>query len=103
MKIAAFLNTNGGVLLIGVEDDLNVIGIDITDYPTFSDSDKKDAFLKHFDNLLAKYLGNDFNSIVDIKIESIDGRKVAKICVKGKALEPVFLNQKGKPDEFYIR
>jgi type I restriction enzyme R subunit len=102
-NIAAFLNTNGGVLLIGVEDDLNVIGIDTTDYPTFSDSDKKDAFLKHFDNLLAKYLGNDFNSIVDIKIESIDGRKVAKICVKGKALEPVFLNQKGKPDEFYIR
>jgi len=53
-NIAAFLNTNGGVLLVRVEDDLNVIGIDTTDYPTFKDSDKKDAFLKHFDNLLAK-------------------------------------------------
>jgi type I restriction enzyme R subunit len=102
-NIAAFLNTNGGVLLIGVEDDLNVIGIDTTDYPTFKESDKNDAFLKHFDNLLGKFLGNDLNGIVDISIEDISGRKVAKICVKKKAPEPVFLNQKGKPEEFYIR
>lgn len=102
-NIAAFLNTNGGVLLIGVEDNLNVIGIDTTDYPTFKDSDKNDAFLKHFDNLLAKFLGNDFNSIVGIIIESIDGKKVAKICVKEKAPEPVFLNINGKSEEFYIR
>jgi len=43
---------------------------------------------------LLNYLGNHFNSIVDIKIESIEGKKVVKICVKGKAPEPVFLNQK---------
>lgn len=102
-NIAAFLNTDGGVLLIGVEDNLNVIGIDTTDYLTFKDADKKDAFLKHFDNLLGKFLGNDFNSSVGIKIEEIGGNKVAKICVKGKAPEPVFLNQKGKAEEFYIR
>jgi type I restriction enzyme R subunit len=102
-NIAAFLNTEGGVLLVGVEDNLNIIGIDTTDYPTFKDSDKKDAFLKHFDNLLGKFLGNDFNSIVDIKIESVEGKIVAKVCVKGKAPEPVFLNQKGKAEEFYIR
>jgi len=102
-NIAAFLNTNGGVLLIGVEDDLNVIGIDTTDYPTFKESDKNDAFLKHFDNLLGKFLGNDLNSIVEINLEDVSGRKVAKICVKKKASEPVFLNQKGKSEEFYIR
>ncbi|CAN0603815.1 unnamed protein product, partial [Ectocarpus sp. 12 AP-2014] len=76
---------------------------DTTDYPTFKDSDKNDAFLKHFDNLLGKFLGNDFNSIVDINLEDVSGRKVAKICVKKKASEPVFLNQRGKTEEFYIR
>ena len=40
---------------------------------------------------------------MDISIESIDAKKVAKICIKEKAHDPVFLNQKGKPDEFYIR
>ena len=102
-NIAAFLNTDGGVLLIGVEDDLNIIGIDTTDYPTFKGGDKKDEFLKHFDNLLEKFLGNDFNALVDVKIETISNREVAKICVKKKAPEPVFLYQKGKPDAFYIR
>ncbi|SNY99561.1 DEAD/DEAH box helicase family protein [Flagellimonas pacifica] len=102
-NIAAFLNTNGGILLIGVEDNFNIIGINTTDFPTFKDDDKKDAFLKHFDNLLAKFLGNHFNSLVNIEIENIGENAVAKICIKKKAPEPVFLNQKGKQDEFYIR
>lgn len=102
-NIAAFLNTNGGALLIGVEDNGNIIGLDETDYSTFKDNDKKDAFLKHFDNLLAKYLGNEFNSIVQVEIQDVSGKKVAKICVKKKAPEPTFLNQKNKPEEFYIR
>lgn len=102
-NIAAFLNTTGGVLLIGVEDDGNVLGLDETDYSTFKEVDKKDAFLKHFDNLLEKYLGNDFNSLVQVDIQDLSGKKVAKICVKKKAPEPTFLNQKGKTEEFYIR
>lgn len=102
-NIAALLNTDGGILLLGVEDDKNIIGLDDTDYPTFKDYDKRDAFLKHFDNLLGKFLGNSFNSLVEINIESISNKKVAKVCVKKKAPEPVFLKQKGKSDEFYIR
>lgn len=102
-NIAAFLNTNGGVILIGVEDNGNIIGLDETDYLTFKDNDKKDAFLKHFDNLLEKFLGNDFNSLVQVDVQEVAGKKVAKICIKKKAPEPTFLNQKGKTEEFYIR
>jgi hypothetical protein len=86
-----------------VEDDGNVLGLDETDYSTFKEVDKKDAFLKHFDNLLEKFLGNDFNSLVQVDIQDLKGKKVAKICVKKKAPEPTFLNQKGKAEEFYIR
>jgi len=102
-NIAGFLNTNGGVLLIGVEDDGNIIGLDETDYKTFKDYDKKDAFLKHFDNLVGKFIGNSYNSIIDIQIIESSGKKVAKICIKKKSHEPVFLKQKGKDDAFYIR
>ncbi len=102
-NIAAFLNTNGGVILVGVEDNRNVIGLENTDYPTFKKEDKKDEFLKHFDNLFGKLLGNGYNSLVDISIESVSGEKVAKICIKKKASEPVFLTPKGKDEEFYIR
>lgn len=102
-NIAALLNTEGGVLLLGVEDNKNILGLDETDYKTFKDYDKRDSFLKHFDNLLGKFLGNSFNSIVEINIEDISDKKVAKVCIKKKAPEPVFLKQKGKDDEFFIR
>ena len=102
-NIAGFLNTNGGVILVGVEDDRNIIGLEETDYLTFKDDDKKDAFLKHFDNLVGKFIGDSFNSIIDIQIVEVSDKKVAKVCVKKKAPEPVFLKQKGKEDAFYIR
>ena len=102
-NIAAFLNTNGGVILVGVEDNRNVIGLDFTDYLTFKKPDKKDEFLKHFDNLFGKLLGNGYNSLVEISIEDVKGKKVAKINIKKKASEPVFLKSKGKDEEFYIR
>lgn len=102
-NIAAFLNTNGGVILVGVEDNRNVIGLDATDYLTFKKVDKKDEFLKHYDNLFGKLLGNGCNTLVEISIEDVKGKKVAKINIKKKASEPVFLNSKGNDDEFYIR
>lgn len=101
-NIAAFLNTNGGVLLIGVEDNKNIIGLEATDYPSFKKDDKKDEFLKHFDNLMGKFLGDGYNSIVEVSIEEAEGNKVAKVCVKKRASEPVFIQYKGK-EEFYIR
>jgi len=106
-NIAAFLNTEGGTLLIGVEDDGNIIGLEDTDYHTFKDSDKRDAFLKHMDNLIEKYLGNEYNGLIKVDLEVVDGKTVAKVCMKGKSPEPSFLNvkEKGQPtkEAFYIR
>ena len=94
-------------MLIGVEDNGNIIGLENTDYPTFKDKDKKDAFLKHLDNLIEKFLGNEYNGILNIDLEMVEGKTVAKVCMNKKAPEPVFLNvnEKGKPkrEVFYIR
>ena len=61
-NIAAFLNTNGGVLLIGVEDNGNVLGLEETDYATFSGHDKKDDFMTHLDSQIQSFLGNHYNA-----------------------------------------
>ncbi len=96
----SFIHLETGVLLIGVEDNRNIMGLEATDYLTFNKPDKKDEFLKHFDNLFGKLLGNGYNSLVDISIEDIEEKKVAKVCVAKKASEPVFLKQKGKMKNF---
>ena len=43
-------------------------------------------------------LGNGYNSLIEISIEDVNGIKVAKINIKKKASEPVFLISKGKDE-----
>ncbi len=51
-NIAAFLNSEGGHLFIGVDDQGKLLGLD-NDFQTFRDKNKEDAFRKHFDNLVS--------------------------------------------------
>jgi hypothetical protein len=44
----------------------------------------------------------DIGQFVDISIENIDNKDVCKI-VCSRSTRPVFLNQKGFGEEFYIR
>jgi transcriptional regulator with XRE-family HTH domain len=103
-NIAAFLNSNGGCILIGVEDNGNIIGLDNTDFLTFKEQNKVDAFLKHFDNLISKYFGNDYNSYIEVEIKKIKTQLVAKIEVKSNIDKPTIIrNSEDDKDEFYIR
>lgn len=102
--IAAFLNSEGGTLLIGVEDNGNILGLD-HDFSTFRNDNKHDAFLQHFDNLIQKYFGNQFSRQFNVEFPTIDGKTVCAIKIKEKSSEPVIINNpdKGKRDEFYVR
>lgn len=103
-NLAAFLNTEGGSLLIGVEDNGNIIGLEDTDYLTFNGDNKKDEFLKHFDNLVEKYFGNALAGKFKVEFTCIDGKTVALVTVKDRAPEPVILkNPENNKEEFYIR
>ena len=102
-NIAAFLNTEGGAILIGVEDNQNIIGLENTDYKTFHKENKKDELLKHIDNLVQNYFGDHVHHNLRIEFASIEGKTVCMIEVASKTGQPVFLKQKNKPDEFYIR
>src|SRR5699024_10427977 len=56
--IAAFLNSEGGQLFVGVDDDGNVLGLE-QDFSLSGEKGEKDGFLLKFDNIIRDYLGNE--------------------------------------------
>jgi len=94
--VAAFLNTSGGVLLVGVGDTGDVLG---TSSDGFPDSDR---YALHFWNLLKSSVGQDVGPSVRTSFEEIEGRAVFVVrCARSP--RPVFLSQKGFGEEFFIR
>lgn len=100
--LAAFLNSEGGTLLIGAEDNKNVIGLD-PDFISFSKPDKLDEFQKHFDNLISKTIGNRFHHYLKIDFVPVDGKMVCSITIKEKSQEPVYITNAAGQETFYIR
>jgi len=100
--IAAFLNSNGGDLLIGVEDNKNILGLE-PDFTSFSKADKLDEFQKHFDNLIHKSLGNRFQRYLDVSFPTVDGKQLSLVHIKEKSSEPVYLTDEKGQEVFYIR
>ncbi len=63
-NIAGFLNSEGGTLIIGVDDDKNILGLEETDYKTFSKADKVDEWSKHLDSLIQNFIGNKMHAFI---------------------------------------
>jgi len=103
--LAAFLNSEGGTLFIGVDDEKNILGLEGTDFTTFKGSDKKDEFQKHFDNLIQNNFGNDKSHKFELEFIELDGKMIVSIHIKDKASGPVMTpNPKDKKaQDFYIR
>ncbi len=96
--IAAFLNTEGGTLIIGVEDDGNIYGLE-QDLALVQNS--QDRFEQLLANLISEAIGPQYNHLIRGRFEEVDGKLVYVVEVE-KAPEPVFIKgPKGK--EFYIR
>jgi len=94
--IAAFLNSAGGTLLIGVRDDGSVEGIE---------SDKfmnEDKFLLHLWTLIRTWLGREVSPYVSTTLEKIDEKTVCQVQCR-RSNRPVFLRQPGADEAFYIR
>lgn len=95
-SIAAFLNSSGGNLLIGVRDDGSIEGVESDKF------DNDDKFLLHLWNLIKSSMGQEVSSNVRTSLEKVNGRTVCRVkCLRSPA--PVFLKQKGFDEEFFIR
>jgi hypothetical protein len=101
--IAGYLNTDGGTLLIGVDDKKNVLGLDL-DFSSFQKGhDLLDEFQKNLDALIQNSLGNRFHRYLDISYPEVDGKTICAIVIKEKSSEPVYYTDENKQEIFYIR
>lgn len=104
-SISAFNNAAGGKLLIGVNDEGEILGLD-DDYKTLKEG-SKDNFELHLRNLINTAFGKEFAAVqLSIKFPVIDGKEICEIDIKlGK--DPLYCEitdkNGGKSKKFYIR
>lgn len=98
--IAAFLNTDGGVLLIGVSDQKVVKGIG-RDLKTLGQRPNSDGFSSWLTSKLSDLLGAVAAAHSKIRFDSIDDRVICRVDVSPIAT-PTYVKTSGG-EEFYIR
>ncbi len=86
--VAAFLNTEGGDLLLGVADDGSVIGIERDGL------ENDDKFMRHLAQVVRNGLGDRAGTCIDPKMQIVDGKGMCVVSCQ-RNLEPVFLTWKG--------
>lgn len=98
-NVAAFMNTAGGALLIGVSDDGQPLGIE----SDFAGLPKKnvDGWENTFNMAFNQMIGAEMHHNVELAFEEIDGVTVCVVLVQPSST-PCYLSFKGK-EEFYIR
>lgn len=98
--VAALLNSEDGALLLGVDDDRNVIGL-AHDYKLFGKRDSRDAYENFLTGLLLNNLGKDSAALISITFHELDGKDVCKVEAK-KSPKPVFVKD-ANGEHLYIR
>lgn len=93
--VAAFMNTSGGTLLVGVRDNGEIKGIEIDGFLN------DDKLLLHFTNLLRDKIGEKTLGLVHFDIVKFDNTKVLRVDVS-KSNEPIFVKFQGT-EYFYVR
>jgi CRP-like cAMP-binding protein len=93
--IAAFMNTEGGTLLIGIADDGEKLGLELDNFPN------EDKMLLHLDKLLRDRIDALCTRFVDAEVEELDGKQVLRVdCFR--STEPAYLRDNSK-EYFYVR
>lgn len=97
--VAAFMNSDGGSLFIGVDDHGNAIGLEL-DCGTLSKKDR-DGFQLHIANIFDKYLGKDVLKLWKLNWPTYDDKQICHVEV-ARANKPVYVISEGK-EEFFVR
>jgi ATP-dependent Lon protease len=93
--IVAFLNSEGGTLLVGIDDDGNVLGT------TLDQFENDDKYLLHVGNLLNDKIGKQFAALIRWNLKKIQGKKILRVDCDSSSTPVVLINNGG--EEFYIR
>ena len=93
--VAAFMNSDGGILLIGVDDAGKIIGTAADDFAN------EDKCRLHFKNMLNTHIGAEFTRFIHLKSVPIKDSTILIVECE-RVRRPVFLSI-GKQEDFYIR
>ncbi len=102
--VCGFLNAEGGKLLIGVDDDANVIGLD-DDMQTLGSKGNPDGYELYLRQLLDNALSAPTAATVRIHFEPHAGADLCIVTASASA-KPVFAKATeggGPPSEFWVR
>jgi len=93
--IAAFLNTWGGILFIGVNDRQEISGLE---NDKFENDDKA---LLHLTQMVNDRMGSHFMQFINCGIESIDSNKIMRVDIS-PSNQPAYLTNNNE-EYFYVR
>jgi hypothetical protein len=100
--VAAFLNSSGGTLLIGVDDERRVVGLK-EDYSLFKKSDSRDAFENWLTTQFIEQFGKPASRLYSLTFHEVEGQDICRIEVQPSP-SAVYVDEKGgKPVQLYIR
>lgn len=98
--IVAFLNAEGGTLLIGVSDSGEVVGLE-KDYVTLPKKNR-DGFENHLSQLIKTNIGLQFVKYIGIKFEKINSLEICIVSV-GSSGRPAYLRNGDHKEDFFVR
>lgn len=94
--VAAFLNTEGGILLLGIADDGTPLGLEADKF------ENEDKCQLHFKNLLNQHLGPEYARLVRFFLLDFEGVRIGAVeCERSDT--PVILRDDKKQERFLIR
>jgi hypothetical protein len=97
--IAAFLNSKGGHLVLGVNDSLVTVGIE-NDYQTLQRKDV-DGFENHFTQAFNSMIGPEFRNFIKLWFHKSNGHDLCVVQVLASP-RPVYLKT-DNTEQFYMR
>jgi membrane protein YdbS with pleckstrin-like domain len=98
-NVTAFLNSRGGILLIGVADDGAILGLD-SDLHSLKQPDL-DHWELVFNNAFNAMIGVQYRRFVELTFPHIEDKVICAVRVR-PATKPAYLSQKNT-EYFYIR
>ena len=97
--IAAFLNSEGGDLFIGIDDSQNALGLS-DDIQTLSKKNI-DGFELHLIEVIKKYIGGEHSTHIKVTFPLYDDVQICRMRV-AKSSKPIFIQFEDKED-FFVR
>ncbi|MFA5889049.1 MAG: RNA-binding domain-containing protein [Candidatus Paceibacterota bacterium] len=99
-SVVGFLNADGGTLLIGVNDDGEVIGLE-NDYKVLPKKNR-DGFENHLTMLVKTMIGLQFTKYIKINFDNVNEKDVCIVSVQN-GHKPAYLKNGDKREEFFAR